>query len=175
MIKKSRNKKVENKIIKIKMNIKRIYLFIFLSFLLVVVGILVVNAYNSNPANDPSRPPIFGHSSDEVDINVGTDVGGAILKRNLQKMMNEIPGKYLCTMKAEELAGDGCPAGSYLYRVFRVGGAGSPGDAYCKFYFSRNDNSNSIPNCYVAGNFNEDLDPCGGWVDEPFPHRIYCN
>lgn len=174
MIKKFKPEKIKENM-KIKTELKRSYLFIFLVVALLAAGFLTVYAKDSNPDNDPSKPPIFGHSADEVDI-LNVDRAGNPVPYSLQKQLNDVPGKAICSLTAKQLRDDGCPAGSYLYRAKYISPSaiGEPGDAFCKYFYSITDNSASPPACYDT--FGNEMEmPCGGWVDEPFPHRVYCN
>ena len=49
----------------IKINIEKRHLYIFSSIIGILIGILIVNAYN--PSVVGGSPPIFGHSIDEID------------------------------------------------------------------------------------------------------------
>ena len=51
----------------IKINIKKRHLYIFSAIIGVLIGILIVNAYN--PSGTGGSPAIFGHSVDEIDWN----------------------------------------------------------------------------------------------------------
>ena len=52
---------------KLEVNISKRYVFAIIALLVVFGVVLGAYAYNSNPAN----PSLFGHSANEVEVNIG--------------------------------------------------------------------------------------------------------
>lgn len=51
---------------KIKVKITKIHVFVFIAALILVSGIFLINAYNSNWQSSPKDPQIVGHTPDEI-------------------------------------------------------------------------------------------------------------
>jgi hypothetical protein len=140
---------------KIKISITKIRLFLLLGAILILIGVFATYAYNTNFDKTITQPPISGQSSDEVNVLLATAADGTKDIRTLQITFNDLPGKTLCELTSLELRNVGCPVGTYLARMnsFVAAGDGNYRDAYCKAFFSTNDNSadgaaNHILSCY---------------------------
>ena len=59
---------------KLEINITKTKLFIILGAIFLTGGLIFVYAYSSNPTNDVTKPPVFGHSADETNVNIGGQV-----------------------------------------------------------------------------------------------------
>lgn len=51
---------------KIKVKITKTHIFVVIGILIIISGLFLINAYNSNWASSPEDPQVAGHTPDEI-------------------------------------------------------------------------------------------------------------
>ena len=51
---------------KIKVKITKTHVFVFIAALIVISGVVLINAYNTNWQTSPRDPQVLGHTPDEI-------------------------------------------------------------------------------------------------------------
>jgi hypothetical protein len=163
-------------------HIEKRYFYVIATLIVLLIGALLVIAFNPSFNKAASEAATFGHSADETVVRFSD---GTL--ETVQNILTDKPLKiYECSLSADELKNKGCPLGTSLYKIVSVCpssgscsvAVGSGG--FCRWEMYTNiEQAPQKPTCYQAASGGgsgviPDLEQCGKWVEEPFPHRVYC-